>query len=84
MSPLLRICPGSLIYFIHHITYRHARTKPLFSIRPRDCFGPLELFQACASVEAAEAAGFGAAVRDVGLVVDGHIVDVDGSDGIKC
>ena len=48
-------------------------------IFPSDSLHSQELFNACTSIEAAETAHLGAAVREIRLVVDGHVVDVDGT-----
>lgn len=42
----------------------------------RDCLQPQELVEAPAAVEAAPPAHLGASVREIGLVVDGHGIDV--------
>lgn len=51
----------------------------IYLIFPRDSFHSQELFDSRTAVEAAEATLFGAAVGEIGLVVDGHAVDVDGA-----
>ena len=51
----------------------------LHLIFPCDSLHSQEFLEARSSVEAAETAHLGAAVGEIRLVVDGHIVDVDGT-----
>ena len=53
--------------------------KKLNSVRPGHALGPQELLDARRPVEAAPSALLGAAVREVGFVVHGAVVDVDGA-----
>lgn len=49
------------------------------SVGPGDALGPEEFLDARRSIEAAPAALLGPAVREVGFVVHGAVVDVDGT-----
>ena len=51
----------------------------LHLVFPRDSLHSQEFLEPCTSIEAAKTAHLGAAVGEIRLVVDGHIVDVDGT-----
>ena len=51
----------------------------LHLVFPRDSLHSQEFLEPCTSIEAAKTAHLGAAVGKIRLVVDGHIVDVDGT-----
>ncbi len=51
----------------------------LYLIFPRDSLHSQEFLNSRTSIEAAETAHLGAAVGEIRLVVDSHIVDVDGT-----
>ena len=53
------------------------------SVGPSDALGPEEFLDARRSIEAAPAALLGPAVREVGFVVHGAVVDVDGPSGMS-
>ena len=61
---------GSTTYCLHQ------RIDLIF---PSDSLHPQEFLDACTSIEAAETAHLGAAVGEIRLVVDGHVVDVYGT-----
>ena len=51
----------------------------IYLIFPRNSLHSQELLDSRTSIEAAETAHLGAAVGEIRLVVDGHVVDVDGT-----
>ena len=55
------------------------KKKKILSVRPGDALCPQELLDARRAVEPAPAALLGPAVREVGLVVHGAVVDVYGT-----
>ena len=64
----------SIIYCLHQ------RIDLIF---PGNSLHSQEFLDACTSIEAAETAHLGAAVGEIGLVVHGHIVDVDGTVDLR-